>query len=260
MSRYRTQAPGLPVFRTPPRHDLPGNSTKFADGTAPCQCAVNAKARRVSTHVPAASRADRGDYGDEPDAGGPAGNDPARTLSRCRGAYFVERAQYWRSMSASIISRNAGELVWQCDHHRTIFALTDIVGTNQSDSGAAHALSLPRGTFVFRPSGTILRSILPASARFIRILQSPDTYDSILSEMVRGDILHLETRWPINDPLVSQMVSTLVHEIEGGLLDHILVDALNTALAVRITTPGRSIEDRAGAVQWLVARSAATRS
>ena len=52
--------------------------------------------------------------------------------------------------------------------------------------------------------------------------------------MVRGGKVHFEPRHPINDPLVSQIVSTLAHEMESGFLDHILVDALNTALAVRI--------------------------
>ena len=225
MSQYRTEASELPVSRTPPRHDFLGKSTKSADGVAPCQCAVN---------VPAASRAHWGDYGDKPDAGGAAGNDPARPLSRCHAAYVVERAQYWRSMSTSIISRNTGKLVWQSDHHRTIFALTDIVGTYQSENGAVHGLSLLRGAFVFRPSGMILRSILPASARFIRILQSPDTYDSILSEMVRGGTPDFEMRLPISDALVSQMASTLAQEMECRFFDDILVDALNTALAVRV--------------------------
>jgi AraC family transcriptional regulator len=54
--------------------------------------------------------------------------------------------------------------------------------------------------------------------------------------MVRGGTVDFETRFPINDPLVSQIVSTLVHETESGFLDHILVDALNTALAVRIVS------------------------
>jgi AraC family transcriptional regulator len=68
----------------------------------------------------------------------------------------------------------------------------------------------------------------------MQAVQSPATYDAILSEIVRGGAVHFETRYPINDPLVSQIVSTLAHEMEGGFLDHILADALNTALAVRI--------------------------
>ena len=68
----------------------------------------------------------------------------------------------------------------------------------------------------------------------MQALQSPATYDTIISEMVRGGTLDLETRYPIDDRLVSQVVSTLVQETERDFLDHILVDALNTALAVRM--------------------------
>jgi len=68
----------------------------------------------------------------------------------------------------------------------------------------------------------------------MQAVQSPATYDAVISEMVQGGAVHFESRYPIIDPLVSQIVSTLVHETESNFLDHILVDALNTALAVRM--------------------------
>jgi hypothetical protein len=68
----------------------------------------------------------------------------------------------------------------------------------------------------------------------MQTLQSPASYDTIISEMVRGGAVDVETRYPIDDPLVSQVVSTLVQETERDFLDRILVDALNTALAVRM--------------------------
>jgi AraC family transcriptional regulator len=76
-------------------------------------------------------------------------------------------------------------------------------------------------------------TILPA-ARLMQTLQSPASYDTIISEMVRGGAVDFETRYPIDDPLVSQVVSTLVQKTERDFLDRILVDALNTALAVRM--------------------------
>jgi hypothetical protein len=104
-------------------------------------------------------------------------------------------------MSCDIVSRTVGEVVWRSDRHRTIFALSDIVGTNRSDNGAVQALSLPEGTFAFRPSRMVLRSILAAPARFIRILQRPETYDTIISEMVRGGSIQFEPRFPIRETL-----------------------------------------------------------
>jgi hypothetical protein len=68
----------------------------------------------------------------------------------------------------------------------------------------------------------------------MQALQSPATCETIISEMVRGGTVQFDTRYPINDPLVSQIVSTLVHQTESDFLDHILVDALNTALGVRM--------------------------
>jgi AraC family transcriptional regulator len=77
------------------------------------------------------------------------------------------------------------------------------------------------------------RIILPAS-RLIHLLQSPETYDTIVSDMVRGGSVDLERTFPVSDPLVRQIVSTIAHEMKGGFLDRLLVDALNTALAARI--------------------------
>jgi AraC family transcriptional regulator len=68
----------------------------------------------------------------------------------------------------------------------------------------------------------------------MQVLQSPATYDTIISEMVRSGAIDFETRYPIIDPLVAQIVSTLVEETESGFLDRIMIDALNTALAVRM--------------------------
>jgi len=53
--------------------------------------------------------------------------------------------------------------------------------------------------------------------------------------MVRGGAVDLEPTSPFDDPLVSQMASTIANEVERGFLDRILADALNTALAVQIT-------------------------
>jgi AraC family transcriptional regulator len=53
--------------------------------------------------------------------------------------------------------------------------------------------------------------------------------------LVRGGAVSLEWRVNVDDPLISRIAQTIVSDIEGGFLDHILADALNTALAVRIT-------------------------
>jgi AraC family transcriptional regulator len=76
---------------------------------------------------------------------------------------------------------------------------------------------------------------LQAPVRFIQILQSPDTYNNLISDMVRGGAVHLEPRSALSDPLVSQIALTIANEMEGGFLDRFLADALSTTLAVQIT-------------------------
>jgi AraC family transcriptional regulator len=145
----------------------------------------------------------------------------------------VETSRSWGLISAGIINRVAGEVNWRSGYHRVAVALTVEQGTAHIDGGPAQAFRLLPGEFSFTPAGVSTR-VIQNSARMMQTVQSPAAYDSIISEIVRGGTAHFETRYPINDPLVSQMVSTLAHETESGLLDHFLVDALNTALAVRI--------------------------
>jgi AraC family transcriptional regulator len=98
------------------------------------------------------------------------------------------------------------------------------------DGRSAQSARFSPGELSFTPAGVSIRTIFPA-VRLVHTLQSPETYDAISSELVRGGTIHFEPRYPINDPLVSQIVSTITHETER---DHIFADALNTALAVRM--------------------------
>jgi AraC-like DNA-binding protein len=137
-------------------------------------------------------------------------------------------------ISAAIINRAAGEVISpRSNHHRVTVALTAMRGVAHVEGGPARSLLFSPGELSFTPGGVSTRTILPA-ARVIQAAQRPATYDTIISEIVRGGTVDFEPRHPISDPLVSQIVSTLTHEMEGEFLDHILVDALNTALAVRI--------------------------
>ena len=112
-------------------------------------------------------------------------------------------------------------------------ALTAHRGTAHVDGGSAQSARFSPGELSFTSAGVSIRTIFPP-VRMMYTLQSPETYDTIISEMVRGGIVHFETRYPICDPLVLQMVSTLAHETKSRLLDNVLADALNTVLAVRM--------------------------
>ena len=149
----------------------------------------------------------------------------------------IESTRSWGSISADVVSRTAGKMVWLSDRHRVVYALTDVLGTIRSDNGPAQSVQLLRDNFSFRPSGVTFESSIEAPVRFIQVVQRRDTYDSIVSEMVRGGAVNLKPLTGLHDPLVSQMVVTIANQIDHGFIDTmdtILTDALSTALAVRI--------------------------
>jgi len=147
--------------------------------------------------------------------------------------FRVEKQRCWGPISVDLVDRAAGEAVCRSNCYRLTYFLTDFDATMEDDERPQWECQLLRGNFVFRSPDTTLRSNLTAG-RYIQILQSRDTYANLTSEMVRGGVVNLGPLYNINDPLISQLVLTIANEIESGFLDRILVDALNTALAVQI--------------------------
>jgi AraC family transcriptional regulator len=72
------------------------------------------------------------------------------------------------------------------------------------------------------------------AGRYIQILQHRDIYANLLSNTGKSD-LRLIPRHALSDPLVSQIALTIGKEVGRPTQDHILAQALNTALAVQIT-------------------------
>ncbi len=149
------------------------------------------------------------------------------------GGLNVEKTRSWGLISADIINRAEGEVNWRSDYYRINLALTAMRGTASIGGGPAQPMEFSPGEVSFTPVSVLTRTIMSAG-RMAHILQRPETYDAIISDIVRGGSVHFEMRYPVGDPLASQIVSTIAHEMENGFLDRILVDSLNTALAVRI--------------------------
>ena len=164
--------------------------------------------------------------GDAPDA-------DCDELVRNAPGLHTEKSRSWGLISAGIVNRDAGEVTWRSNHHRVTVSLAVVQGTARIEDGAAQSFRFAPGDFSFTPAGVSTRAMQPAG-RLVQTVQSLVTYCDIISEIVRGGNIQLEQRHPVDDPLVSQIVSTLVREAESDFLDHILVDALNTALAVRM--------------------------
>ena len=148
--------------------------------------------------------------------------------------FQVEKGRCWGPLSVHIVGRAAGEAICRSDCYRLTYFLTDFQAVLADDQRPQWECRLLRGNFVFRPPDTTLRSNLTAG-RYIQILQSRETYDNLTWEMVRGSVADLTPRYNLHDPLIEQLVSSIANEITGGIFDTILVDALNTALAVQIT-------------------------
>jgi AraC family transcriptional regulator len=144
-----------------------------------------------------------------------------------------EKSRSWGRVSVGIFRRHAGEVVWQSDYHRIGCVLTDFSGKRQLDDGPVEDCRYRPGDVAFRPCDMKLWSDL-SGGRFIQILQSRETYDDLAPELVRGGTVQLDPQDAFADPLISQITSTLANELKDGCIDGILVDALNTALAVQI--------------------------
>jgi AraC family transcriptional regulator len=149
--------------------------------------------------------------------------------------YHLDNTQSWGPISASVVSRPAGEAVWRSDYHRIIYYSVGHTGTLQYENGPTRRFQVLANQVAFVPRGATARYYIPVPVRRIQILQNPETYDGLISDMVRGGAAHLEPSGIFSDPLLSQLSLTLANEMEPGFRDRILVDALNTALAVQIT-------------------------
>ena len=65
------------------------------------------------------------------------------------------------------------------------------------------------------------------------MLWDTDLYSALLPE-VGSAAAGFEFLYALQDPLLSQIVTTLAEEIEGGFADRILIESLGTALCIRI--------------------------
>src|SRR5262249_38489828 len=139
----------------------------------------------------------------------------------------------WGPISVALINRPTGQAICHNDCYRLTYYLSDFHATLQDDEGPARECDLLHDNFAFRPPGTTLQSHL-TGGRYTQVLQCNETYEQLTSEMVPGGAVHLVARYNLSDPLISQLVSSIANEIEGGFLDQLLADALNTALAVQI--------------------------
>jgi len=140
----------------------------------------------------------------------------------------------WASITAASYYRGGGESIWRGDRHRLVLTLDQVPPSLvQVERGHTRELPLaPPGALGFSPPGLTIRSVHPAG-RFVHVVWDTDLYSALLPEL-KTATSGFEYLYPLQDPLLSQIITTLSEEIEGGFADKILIESLGTALCIRL--------------------------
>jgi AraC family transcriptional regulator len=146
----------------------------------------------------------------------------------------ISRIKSWPSLTAMSYRRDGGEIIVRSDRPRLVLmpdphspALVQI------EHGPAWEPTLAGpDSLSFVPAGVTMR-VVDAAASRVAVVWDTDFCSTLLPELGAVES-RFEFLFPLQDPLLSQLVTTLAQEIEGGFADRILVEKLGTALYIRI--------------------------
>lgn len=146
----------------------------------------------------------------------------------------ISRIRTWPSITAVSYHRDGGESIWRGDRHRLVLALDQVPQSLvQVEHGQTRELPLvPPGALGFSPAGVTIRRVHPAG-RFVLAVWDTDFYSALLPEL-KTAASGFEYLCPLQDALLSQIVTTLAQKIEEGFADRILAESLGTALCIRV--------------------------
>lgn len=157
---------------------------------------------------------------------------PAEPLWKAPGL-SIERAANWGRVSVAVFRRGGGEGVWRHPWHRIVLSPALLGPIAQSfDGGPTRRFTLRPGTLGFYPAGVQV-GVSHGPGRVLQVLQDPLLYRDLIAEVGGGPAIG-----PISDfadPLVAQIVRSLVLEVGSDPADRLLVDGLSMALAVQLT-------------------------
>lgn len=164
---------------------------------------------------------------------GTSGLQGRRVLSWCQ----------WDSCAAGSYDRGVGEGTWQSGQHRLVLSLTPSRPLLlQIDGGPAQQVTPRAGLVSFYPAGPAIRTA-GTDARYAHVCWDPKLYGVIAPDLPRLPQAHPALTFP--DPLLSQLMRSLVEETRNGHVDRLLADSLVAALAMRVAqrfgmpVPGR---------------------
>src|SRR5271165_5237513 len=142
----------------------------------------------------------------------------------------ISRMKSWPSIAAMSYQRDGGEATWRGDRHRLILARDPrpsmLLQVEQGHIWET-AVAAP-GTLSFCPAGLTIRTVQSA-ARHTHVVWDTDLYSTLLPELGAA-ASRFELHVLLQDPLLSQLVTTLADETDGGFAYRILVESLGIAL------------------------------
>jgi AraC family transcriptional regulator len=190
---------------------------------------------------------------DGPDDTISEGNMPAPSESGSTGEFASDAGQKWLgasvwqapkveiskikslpSITAMSYHRDGGEATWRSDRHRLILARDPrppMVLQVEQGSTWETPLAAP-GTLSYCPAGLTIRTVQSAASH-AQVVWDADLYSTVLPELGAA-APRFEFHVSLQDLLLSQIVTTMAEDTEGGVADRVLVESLGTALFVRL--------------------------
>ena len=147
----------------------------------------------------------------------------------------ISKIYSWPSITVMSCHSGGGQTLWRGDrHHRLAFAPDPLPPQLvQIDQGPTRQMpAASAGNLAFCPPGLTLRKVHSAG-RFVLVVWDADLYSDLLPELGAAASC-FEYEYALQDPLLSQIVTTLAQEGESDFADKILVESLGTAMFIRI--------------------------
>jgi len=140
--------------------------------------------------------------------------------------------QDWDQYGVGIYDRGDGEGLWHSTQHRLVFSLTPTSPMLlQIDGGPTRDVRPAIDLMSLYPAGPTVRTA-GASSRYAQICWDPSLYNKIAPDLSGLPQVAPAVTFP--DPLLGQLVRTLVQEVRGGAVDRLLADSIMAALAMRV--------------------------
>ena len=162
-------------------------------------------------------------------------------ISGLRGRRVLSWRQ-WGGSGAGVYDRGVGEGTWRSDQHRLVLALTPMPPLLlQVDGGPPQQLGPSIGPLSFYPAGPAYRTA-GSGSRYAHVCWSAGLYGTVAPDLSRAPQLEPALTFP--DPLLAQLLRSLVEEIGENRADRLLADSLVAAIAMRVAQRSKPSAER----------------